>query len=378
MLSKSLRRPSNWQDFETLCKKLWGEIWKCPEIKKNGRSGQEQSGVDVYGIPFNDDQYYGIQCKGKDEYTNKQFTKKEILKEIELAKAFLPKLKKLYFATTAIKDVSIEEFIREQNLNNRKSDLFEVHLFCWEDIVDLIDENRQTHDWYLGSENFKKHKEVQISFQEGVTELTLKPKFKQDKTIFQKARERDDLATGLNNLAATFGSKYGIGRISNAIIIVPSFKEKKVNHSFVCFEIMMKNVGTDPIEDYKLLISFDGKIQELSDTNTKSSFPSINVNYKPTTYLDNDKKTGRLIPRSNILVGDDIFRSEDIYLKPDGDEKFIYVNCKLISKDFKYEQTLILNLEPIIETCTKRETVDDLAKVRTEYGEFKDYIETID
>ena len=35
-ISKSLPKPQNWQDFETLCKKLWGEIWSCPEIKKNG------------------------------------------------------------------------------------------------------------------------------------------------------------------------------------------------------------------------------------------------------------------------------------------------------------------------------------------------------
>lgn len=33
-ISKSLPKPQNWQDFETLCKKLWGEIWSCPEIKK--------------------------------------------------------------------------------------------------------------------------------------------------------------------------------------------------------------------------------------------------------------------------------------------------------------------------------------------------------
>lgn len=37
---KSLSKPLNWQDFEILCKKLWGEIWKRSEIKKNGRSGQ--------------------------------------------------------------------------------------------------------------------------------------------------------------------------------------------------------------------------------------------------------------------------------------------------------------------------------------------------
>jgi hypothetical protein len=45
---KQLRKPENWQDFESLCKKLWGEIWNCPEIKKNGRKGQPQHGVDIY------------------------------------------------------------------------------------------------------------------------------------------------------------------------------------------------------------------------------------------------------------------------------------------------------------------------------------------
>lgn len=46
-----LRKPENWQDFERLCKVLWGEIWECPDtIKRNGRQGQAQKGVDVYGI----------------------------------------------------------------------------------------------------------------------------------------------------------------------------------------------------------------------------------------------------------------------------------------------------------------------------------------
>lgn len=46
-----LRKPENWQDFERLCKVLWGEIWECPDtIKRNGRQGQAQKGVDIYGI----------------------------------------------------------------------------------------------------------------------------------------------------------------------------------------------------------------------------------------------------------------------------------------------------------------------------------------
>ena len=138
---KQLRKPENWQDFESLCKKLWGEIWDCPEIKKNGRLGQNQMGVDIYGIPKGEKEYYGIQCKGKDDYTHKKLTKKEVLDDIEEAKKFKPALKKLYFATTTNKDVEIEEFVRAKDLEHRAVGLFEVHVFSWEDIVDLIDEN---------------------------------------------------------------------------------------------------------------------------------------------------------------------------------------------------------------------------------------------
>ena len=48
--------------------------------------------------------YYGIQCKGKDEYSHKLLSTNEIDKEIELAKSFRPPLAKLYFATTSNKD----------------------------------------------------------------------------------------------------------------------------------------------------------------------------------------------------------------------------------------------------------------------------------
>ena len=31
----------------------------------SGRLGQDQSGIDVFGIPSGESVYYGIQCKGK-------------------------------------------------------------------------------------------------------------------------------------------------------------------------------------------------------------------------------------------------------------------------------------------------------------------------
>ena len=149
-MKKTIGKPENWQDFESLCKKLWGEIWKIPnKIKKNGRLGQEQAGVDIFGIPMNQTKYWGIQAKGKDNYTNAKLTEKEIVSEIEKAKKFQPELEVYIIATTQSKDSKIEEFIRLKDLENRDNGSFEILLFCWEDIVDLLEENQDTYQWYL-------------------------------------------------------------------------------------------------------------------------------------------------------------------------------------------------------------------------------------
>ena len=159
-----IRPPENWQDFELLCKKLWGEIWNCPDIiKRNGRSGQKQCGVDIYGTPNGSTEYYGIQCKGKDNYTHAQLTKKEIDAEITKAKNFKPALKAFYFATTAVKDAAIEEYIREKNVENITNGGFAIDIFSWEDIVDLLKEHRLTYNWYINNCQYADNSDVNIS-----------------------------------------------------------------------------------------------------------------------------------------------------------------------------------------------------------------------
>lgn len=62
----NIHPPKNWQDFETLCLKLWGEIWNIPhEIDFNSDNAQGQHGVDIYGPVNGGKDYYGIQCKNK-------------------------------------------------------------------------------------------------------------------------------------------------------------------------------------------------------------------------------------------------------------------------------------------------------------------------
>lgn len=357
--SKNLRRPANWQDFETLCKKLWGEIWSCPEIKKNGRAGQTQNGVDIYGIPFGEESYFGIQCKGKDEYTNKQFTHAQIVEEITKAKLFQPPLKKLYFATTAIKDASIEEFIRTKNIENRAAGLFEIHIFSWEDIVDLIDENKQTHDWYLKSQNFKTSKSISVTFQNDQEEITVTPKYKRTITTFIGI-EDESYSSSLDSIMAT-------QKKVASMLIHPVASKTEINLSYCHLYFKLHNTGQEPIEEFKLFFEFIEEIADLTETNEKTTgYPILSISkYISDVYLSPDSKSGKIIPKKTILVGDDTFSSDDLYIKPLPEEHEVSVKWKLISKDFKDEGTLKIIVKPDIEIKHRNQLTNDSSKVGT-------------
>jgi hypothetical protein len=378
---QTLRRPANWQDFESLCKKLWGEIWNCAEIHKNGRLGQDQSGVDVYGIPSGENEYYGIQCKGKSEYndeqyTHPQFTEDEILKEIEKAKTFDPLLKKFYFATTALNDAKVQAFIRKKNLEHINQGLFEIHIFCWEEIVDLIDENKRTHDYYLKSQNFKSNQSVSVTFEDEITEITVTPKFAK-KIIFYNHKDKSaGDAMDVMYFSAMRQQQHIIkaaASLSWALNRGPT-----INRSFFDFRILVKNTGTEPIEQYKLLLEFKGNISEFADTNEKNEdlvALMVNKHKTYTTFLSGETMTGRVVPISSMLVGQDTFSSDRIYIKPSPLEKEIVIEWRLISKNFQDSGSLNIYILPEIETKREEVIIYDLSKVRKEDGEIVDYTE---
>jgi len=371
---KTLRRPNNWQDFETLCLKLWGEIWDCHEIKKNGRTGQNQHGVDVYGMPKWENEYYGIQCKGKDEYTDKQFTAKEIDEEVEKAKYFKPKLKKLYFATTAVKDAVIEEYVREKNLQHIASGLFEVHLYSWEDIVDKIDEHKQTHDWYVKNQNYKSSQAVEVTFGDGSKEITLFPQYKQHSLVYTTIDFESMIPSSMTALAKSpfFAHNSFLGQKN------PDFSPT-INKSYVNFFIRIQNTGREPIEDYKLLLKFKGSIQNLANTNKRegkfSIISALSRQSSFSTHLHPENMAATIVkPVQSLLVGDDTFSSDDIYIKPYPNETQIEIDWKLISRDFKSEGKLIIKLQAEIKGDEKFIKVNKKSEERTELGEFEDVI----
>lgn len=136
-----LPHPESWIAFEDLCWGLWKCIWRHEGTKKNGRRGQAQHGVDVFGRPGNGFFWAGVQCKGKDSYTRKELTTTEIKAESTKARSFDPRLTEYIIATTAPRDEALQRFARTLSDENVKAGWFSVDVCGWDDIVDLLYEH---------------------------------------------------------------------------------------------------------------------------------------------------------------------------------------------------------------------------------------------
>ncbi|MER9082108.1 hypothetical protein [Mesorhizobium sp. M0895] len=139
ILDSQINAPSKWQTFEDLTCALFAEVWKDPTAQKNGRTGQPQHGVDVYGTPeWRPGAYFGVQCKGKDQGFGGKATKAEFDSELAKAETFAPILGKWYFATTAEVDVGLQEHARTVSAARVAAGKFEVDIFGWSALKALV------------------------------------------------------------------------------------------------------------------------------------------------------------------------------------------------------------------------------------------------
>ena len=88
--SEAYPPPNEPAAFESLCLDLWKDIWNDPGAQKNGRSGQGQAGVDVFGV--HQSRQMGVQCKQKNGLLRTQVTVRELEKEVKEALGFRPRL----------------------------------------------------------------------------------------------------------------------------------------------------------------------------------------------------------------------------------------------------------------------------------------------
>jgi len=365
-LQKTLRKPENWQDFESLCKKLWGELWEIPhKIKKNGRLGQPQNGVDVYGIPKNEKAYWGIQCKGKnDDYLDTKLTKKEIDKEIEKAKKFSPSLEVFIIASTQSKDVEIEQYVREKDIESRDSKSFEIILFCWEDIVDLIEENRETSNWYLGINNYRDKYDVQVSFDTGESEILVKPKFL--KKITRYRVNRINIPTNDYKLVLPK--------------IPTMFESNEINRSWCELELTIRNTGSVVLEDWYLKLKLENP-KKISDGFNVSIWLSNEIKkmmYDNRTLFE-DKKTNsfHFEPATKEPLIQKSGRTFKILFIPHFEQSSMNISWEFFARDFDKSDNLTVNLEAEFKEELIYIPVESEQDVKEEKIEFEELIEEI-
>lgn len=362
-MKKIISKPENWQDFESLCKKLWGEIWEIPhKIKKNGRLGQPQSGVDVYGIPKNETEYWGIQCKGKDEYTSAKLTKTEIDNEIKKAKLFQPKLKVFIIATTANKDVEIEEYVRIKDIQSRAANEFEIILYCWEDIADLIEENRNTFNYYVNQNQFKTNFDFKVYFNDFQTEITLKPQF--EKTI-KKYRLKSQGEIMRNSLSQ-FKGLQGLDAIHKLNSSFARFNQKRINYAICSFEIIMANEGNSVIEDWRVSITVEDEFIELMDSIGTGYLGMVDLAHLKNKRTSIDGNKIFYSPKDNRPLIQKDNRYFELFIVPKGKAYRIPLKWSLLARDYNSEGYIYLNIEPEIETKVIYEEVESKEEILPE------------
>jgi hypothetical protein len=370
---KHLRKPQNWQDFEKLCLKLWGAIWNNPEgIESHSTNEQGQEGVDIFCWVDSEDGYVGIQCKNKKDEKNdgseNRITLAEIKKEIEKAESFEPKLKKYIIATTAEKDGVIQKEVRKTDAERRSQGKFSVEIKFWDYITSKIDEHKSVHNWYAKSQNFKQNEEVKITFADGTEELTLQPKFKQKIRTYYKNNFSPFNSDFLTNRSKVQRTKAQI---------IPSHIMgfiNKVNRSFERFSLKIKNVGTEPIENWKIKIDIEGPFQELERTNIEGKILVVGFD----TFFSKEQPHILIQPHTKILVGGDEYSPGEIFIKPEADKEYnIILNWKLLSNRFQDEGKLTLHLIPNVEIDKEEIATEDPRKliIPNEIGEIEDFFE---
>src|ERR1044071_9160136 len=100
----NLPLPKSWDEFEDIATDVLRARWATPHVTRNGRSGQAQHGVDIYGRATHLGQRYaGAQCKLVDSLSVREL--EQIVKD---ADAFQPALAEFLVMTSVPRDAKLQ------------------------------------------------------------------------------------------------------------------------------------------------------------------------------------------------------------------------------------------------------------------------------
>jgi hypothetical protein len=129
--SSHLPVPKSWEEFQAITTDAVRQRWPSREFHENGRAGQAQNGVDIFG----EDEFgsvVGVQCKKR---WNHPLSLAETNAAVACAETFQPALDAFFVATSCGRDAKLQEHIRLLSAERRKQGKFRVAVLFWEDIT---------------------------------------------------------------------------------------------------------------------------------------------------------------------------------------------------------------------------------------------------
>ena len=130
----ALHKPKDWPAFERLCVELLSDLLDDVHTDLNGRGGQRQAGIDLYGNDRRTGALVGVQCKKRDGRSYPRhagLSIKELDAAVVEARTFQPALSELVILTTGPNDAVIQERARALSLPDEQGHAMRVVVHGW-------------------------------------------------------------------------------------------------------------------------------------------------------------------------------------------------------------------------------------------------------
>jgi cellulose synthase operon protein C len=134
-------KPRDEQAFERASVVLFKGLLNDPNVQTNGRRGQGQKGVDIFGFRNQDAAHpVGVQCKLKGP--DAVLTEREVRDEVEEALKFVPLLREYTIVTTAPDDAKLQRIARELTIEAADGGRqIAINVWGWQTLEQRINEH---------------------------------------------------------------------------------------------------------------------------------------------------------------------------------------------------------------------------------------------
>lgn len=132
--NRRFSRPANEADFESWCAIICREMYDTNDLRKFGRRGQKQDGIDLLGsLP--DGKVIGIQCKMRND---RPLTLNDIKTDLDKLNAFELPISRFVYATTSSRNTQLHQFVIARNQESKRGRKCQLEILFWEDIEEWL------------------------------------------------------------------------------------------------------------------------------------------------------------------------------------------------------------------------------------------------